>query len=121
MRQSDEARDLFNQRCVTIGTALMQFSDWLKDLAPKDEIHMWGNGSDFDNVILTSAYRSTGIPLPWNFWSNRCYRSMKSLHPEIEMMRTGTHHNALDDAESQAMHLMAILNAPEPVRMARAA
>lgn len=121
MKQSDEARDLFNQRMVTIETALAQFSDWLKELAPRDEIHVWGNGSDFDNVILTSAYRATEIPLPWNFWNNRCYRSIKSLHPEIQMSRQGTHHNALYDAESQARHLMAILNAPEPVKLARAA
>ncbi len=113
MQQSDAARSLFSKQGIPLETAIKDFSCWLGKIALRDDIRMWGNGSDFDNVILSSAYRSLGIPLPWNFWSNRCYRSIKSLHPEIKMQRTGTHHNALNDAESQALHLMAILNAPE--------
>jgi len=46
---------------------------------------------------------------PWYFWNDRCYRTMKSLYPQIPMERDGVHHNALDDAISQARHLMAIL------------
>jgi inhibitor of KinA sporulation pathway (predicted exonuclease) len=33
---------------------------------------------------------------------------VKNLHPEITMNRTGTHHNALDDARNQAQHLIDI-------------
>lgn len=34
---------------------------------------------------------------------------MKALHSEIKMVRTGIHHNALDDAQSQAEHLISII------------
>ena len=34
---------------------------------------------------------------------------MQNLRPEVPMARGGTHHNALDDAKSQATHLMAMI------------
>jgi inhibitor of KinA sporulation pathway (predicted exonuclease) len=34
---------------------------------------------------------------------------MKNMYPAIKLARTGTHHNAVDDAASQAYHLMNIL------------
>lgn len=74
-----------------------------------DEVRIWGNGSDFDNAILACAYAATGFRLPWQFWNNRCYRTLKNLHPGITMKRQGTHHNALDDAKSQALHAIEIL------------
>ncbi len=46
---------------------------------------------------------------PWNFWNNRCYRTLKNLHPKIELVRTGVHHHALADAKTQALHLLEIL------------
>jgi exodeoxyribonuclease VIII len=68
---------------------------------------IWGNGADFDNVILASLYNAYKIPQPWHFGSNRCYRTLKSLHlPRLN--RQGTHHNALDDAVSQASHVQDI-------------
>ena len=36
---------------------------------------------------------------------------MKSQAPHVKMPRTGTHHNAIDDAKSQALHLMEISSA----------
>lgn len=69
---------------------------------------VWGNGAAFDNVILAEAYERTGVMRPWQFWQDRCYRTIKSAYPDVELRRTGTHHNALDDARTQAEHLMAI-------------
>lgn len=68
----------------------------------------WGNGATFDNVIIRSAFRSTGQDAPWQFWHDRCYRTMKELPGAPKMKRTGVHHSALDDAESQAHHLLEI-------------
>lgn len=104
MRRSEEARAEFDEDATTLFDALMAFAEW----AGKGAI-VWGNGSDFDNVILASAYRLMKIPAPWIFWNNRCYRTVKALHPEIALERTGTYHRAVDDAESQARHLMRIL------------
>lgn len=78
-------------------------------LAPRDEIRVWGNGAAFDNVILASAYRRVTAGTPWQYWNDRCYRTVKALHPDVPMQRTGDHHNALDDAISQAHQLIAML------------
>jgi len=72
---------------------------------------LWGNGSTFDNVILSNAYRAIGVKQPWDFWNDRCYRTLKSLYPHVKLERSGVAHNALDDAKSQAMHAVRIINA----------
>ena len=88
---------------VDLGSALAGFSDWFGDEKP-----IWGNGATFDNVILRSAYRACGLDYPSRFWLDRCYRTVKSLAPGIELVREGTHHDACDDARCQAKHLQAI-------------
>jgi hypothetical protein len=107
LKQGDGARgQLVNPSLdrQPIKTALMDFSLWL----PKGAV-VWGNGADFDNVILSSAYTACGQKTPWDYWNNRCYRTVKNLKPSIELVREGVHHNALDDAISQAKHLQKIL------------
>ena len=114
MKQSDAARDVFNMTTLEnvsdLPTALRDFSDWLARTGQDFDYKVWGNGASFDNTILRHAYEQTGIPAPWQFWNDRCYRTFKGMWPQIKMTkRTGTHHNALDDAISQADHLSEIL------------
>ena len=114
LQQSDAARAPFMQsdQSKTFGLhdVLLQFGRWLSECTTcaDGEAKVWGNGSDFDNVILASAYRAVGLPVPWKFYHSRCYRTLKSLLPETKLLRTGTHHNALDDAVTQANHLLLI-------------
>ncbi|MBD8677953.1 3'-5' exonuclease [Sphingomonas sp. CFBP 13720] len=68
-------------------------------------VEIYGNGSDFDNAILATAARAVDLDLAWSFWENRCYRTIKARSPGVNIYRQGTHHNALDDAISQAEHL----------------
>jgi exodeoxyribonuclease VIII len=103
-KQSTEARAAFNEPGITIVQALEEF----KHFANKDSV-IWGCGSDFDNVLLTNAYNKTNIEQPWKYYNNRCYRTMKNMVPSVKIKRSGTHHNAIDDAASQAHHLMKIL------------
>lgn len=72
---------------------------------------IWGNGSDFDNLLLGDMYDAFSIKRPWSYSKNRCYRTMKNLYgvPGIQE-RTGVQHNALDDAVTQALHLQEIFN-----------
>jgi exodeoxyribonuclease VIII len=93
--------------------ALDMFADWLTKTTNGQEPHVWGNGAAFDNVILASAYRNAGKPQPWKHWNDRCYRTVKALYPAVKLERTGTHHIAVDDAESQARHLIAMLGRVE--------
>lgn len=104
MKQSDAARGAFRDGGEPIGAVLDAFRDWLP-ARPR----VWGNGAGFDNVILAAAYRRSGRIVPWEFWHDRCYRTIVALHLDMRRAQAGTHHNALDDALSQAMHLVEIL------------
>lgn len=100
----DEARkELMACPRLPLRTALLMFMEWLKGDRP-----VWGNGATFDNVILRNAYKAAGLGVPWSYWNDRCYRTMKSQYPDVKLVRKGTHHSAAADAVSQAVHLQAI-------------
>lgn len=94
---------------ATLAEALKAFAAWLTLHTDTKAVQVWGNGADFDNPILSAAYDAAGVPQPWGAYSGRCYRTLKSLCPSEKIVRTGTHHNALDDAVSQAEHAVRIL------------
>jgi exodeoxyribonuclease VIII len=106
MQQSDAAREVFKQQGEPLSVVLMEFARWLG--APK-EVVMWGNGSDFDNVILRNAYEVRKQYVPWMFWNNRCYRTVKSLFPEVKPETPVIKHHALEDAKAQALTLIKML------------
>lgn len=112
-KQSKEAQAVLRQAygeepgAIGLRYALRNFTAFLGASSPC----VWGNGSDFDNAMLTVAYERAGFPLPWKFSGNRCYRTLKNLAPRVPMDRFGTHHNALDDARSQAVHALSIFQA----------
>ena len=73
------------------------------------KVELWGNGADFDNVILGSLYEDFGIKRPWSYSRNRCFRTMKNIRGvPHKTERFGVHHNALDDAITQVEHLQKI-------------
>lgn len=101
-----EARDVMianMEAAMPLSDALIHFAVWLGGDRP-----MWGNGATFDNVILRNAYKLAGLDCPWQFWNDRCYRTMKNRVPSVKMQRKGIHHSALADAVSQAEHLQSI-------------
>ena len=109
MQQGDVARAaVYSKDGINLLPALLQFAQWLRECGPG--VKVWGNGSPFDNVILRSAYSALHMDAPWEFWNDRCYRTLKNLRPDIGFARGGTHHNALDDAITQARHAIAILS-----------
>ena len=118
LKQSDSARSAITDanNVLSLTVALRRFSAWMGDDAV-----VWGNGSDFDNVILSNAYKCCDLKQPWKYHNNRCYRTLKNLYPDITLDRQGVHHHALDDASYQALHLIKILKAykrptiPQPV------
>ena len=104
MGQSDSAKRVFSGERILINQALLDFKGWVED-----DDAMWGNSARFDCGILHEAYRICGIQTPWKWWNEKCYRTLKNTFPSIEFERTGVHHNALDDAKSQAWHAAKIL------------
>lgn len=104
---------------VPLKEALEELNDFFAELGGLRSIRLYGNGADFDNSILRVMYDAAGVPFLGSkagFFGGRCYRTLKNLNellgPEFgfgkltEDMRQGTYHNALDDARSQAIHLM---------------
>ncbi len=107
-RQSKAARDEIGgkEKAVPIKVALRAFAAWLH--AGEFEVAgVWGNGADFDNLILGNAYDALGILRPWIYSANYCMRTTKKLLTKIDLPRVGTHHNALDDAVWQAEYMIA--------------
>lgn len=114
--QSPEAREVLDRsldaaRSVPLATALKGLNSYLGRFGGRRDVRVWGNGSDFDNALLSVAYDATKIVPAWSFWNNRCYRTLKSIAPELKLEREGTYHNAFDDACNQAKHLLQVLEA----------
>lgn len=107
LKQSDAARSEFEKVQISLDAALKGFSEFCQRNIDKDS-GVWGNGVAFDNVILSNAYKLTGLKQPWMYWQDRCYRTLKQLLKCIPADEYGVAHNGLDDAIKQANHLIKI-------------
>lgn len=97
--------------------AMEAWNDWLADIgATVRKARLYGNGADFDNPILRVMQQAANVQ-PFGskagFFGGRCYRTLKTLDELFgpafsfsKLERAGVYHNALDDAKSQAVHLM---------------
>lgn len=113
MQQSDGAREVWtnknekseNKQC------LKQINEfWQVYPEHGRNIKVWGNGSTYDNVCLQSYIRTFKGRIPWNYKGDLCYRTIASLFGNRAVLeRVGNHHNGLDDAKTQAIHLMKML------------
>ncbi len=103
LQQNEYARSSLLTNQKRIQDALEAFTSFCDP-----EAKIWGNGASFDNVILASTYKRLHRIVPWKFFNDRCYRTIKNLFNDVEFERIGIHHNALDDAKSQAEHLIKI-------------
>lgn len=118
LSQGEAARAMYGEEKqkhkVKLKDALDELQHWYFCFeAYSEKVLTWGNGVGFDNTILRNAYDKTKMPCPFPFYNDRCYRTLKSLHPSIELKRVGVLHNALDDAKSQMSHMLEIFNRGE--------
>lgn len=102
-KRSEEARKTLITAQNNEGKDLVEVLNLFSAFCKKD-VKMWGNGSDFDNMMLGYVYEKLNVPLPWKYYNNRCYRTLKNLRKDIKLARVGTYHNAVDDARTQAEH-----------------
>jgi hypothetical protein len=109
-RQSAEARRVFTDPKTPLQIALTEFSQFCAMQTSSAKLRVWGNGSDFDNPILEDVFTAADCKVPWRFYNNRCYRTLKGFAPKLKLDRAGTHHNALDDAVTQAEHAVKLLD-----------
>ena len=118
LKQSDEARAAFddNERASLLKCALTNLRAFIQLESgasfPTDCIvHIWGNGPEFDCGMLADAYRDVlHAEPPWHFAGTRCLRTLRDLAPDVPRPEFGgVKHNALADAENQALHAVQIM------------
>jgi 3' exoribonuclease, RNase T-like len=105
MGQSAEARAAFtDQNRVSTYDAITDFRNWWVDMELKHlpESYLWCHGATFDAPILEAVYNSIGHQAPFKFYNVRDTRTLYALAGVYPDRNKGTHHNALDDAVSQA-------------------
>lgn len=108
MSQSPEAqRQTFLEGTqVNTAAALSSFADYIG--REGKDVRVWGNGAAFDNVVMKSLYKDFGIPLPWSYKNDRCFRTLASLTTAVTVPHAGVPHKALDDAITQARHAQCV-------------
>ncbi|EER3120288.1 exonuclease [Escherichia coli] len=114
LKQSREAQSAILTNEIPLDDALLQFREFIAENSGEFFVQVWGNGANFDNVILRRSYERQGIPCPWRYNNDRDVRTMVALGLVIDFdARTtipfeGERHNALHDARYQAKYVSAI-------------
>ncbi|HEI2318021.1 TPA: 3'-5' exoribonuclease [Escherichia coli] len=114
LKQSREAQSAILTDEIPLDDALLQLREFIDENSGEFFVQVWGNGANFDNVILRRSYERQGIPCPWRYHNDRDVRTIVELGKAIDFdARTaipfeGERHNALDDARYQAKYVSAI-------------
>lgn len=113
MQQAPDVRKEVSARLLSGGgepveEALAKFSLFWSTHCDKNT-KIWGNGADFDNPILTSAYKRCGFKeTPYAPFSGRCFRTIKAMariNGVASPYKPRVAHDASEDAWAQAMNL----------------
>ena len=111
--QSEAARRGIMFNAEDIRVVLTDFAAFIAEHSRRQDVRVWGNGSDFDNTLLNSAYLRADMKTPWSPFKNRCFRTVRNMYPSVEYNTDDKGegaHNALTDAIFQAKHLFRIKN-----------
>lgn len=109
-KQTDDARKAWDQAdAPSLYQGMKAFYQWCQRVAADKYLCPWGNGADFDLVLLKNAFDALDVEPPWRYYNHHCFRTMKNVMPVEPPAREGTHHNALDDAIYQVQYLQKIL------------
>lgn len=82
---------------VELERALDEFTEYYQGAA-----EIWANSPSFDCEILDAAYKAVDEDAPWDYYDERCFRTLRSLPLITEKPQRGNEHDALDDARYQA-------------------
>ncbi|EOL4694592.1 3'-5' exoribonuclease [Escherichia coli] len=114
LQQSSEARTAILTDKIPMDDALLQFREFIDENSGEFFVQVWGNGSNFDNVILRRSYERQEIPCPWRYTNDRDVRTIVALGLVMDfdarsvITFEGERHNALHDARYQAKYVSAI-------------
>ncbi|EFK4516357.1 exonuclease [Escherichia coli] len=113
-KRSREAQSAIFTDEISLDVALRLFIEFIEKNSGGRFVQVWGNGANFDNVILRRSYERQGIPCPWLYYNDRDVRTIVELGNAIgfdvrmAIPFEGVPHNALDDARHQAKQVSAI-------------
>ena len=107
------------KKSYLIEKALLDFNEFLlKHFDDPANIQLMGNGSDFDNVILQTAFKKSLLTPSWPFSGNQSLRTavwlgrlILGIDPKYDIPFEGTKHHALHDARHEAKVLLNIFHA----------
>ncbi|EFD0563172.1 3'-5' exoribonuclease [Escherichia coli] len=114
VKRSREAQSAIFTDEISLDVALRLFIEFIEKNSGGCFVQVWGNGANFDNVILRRSYERQGIPCPWLYYNDRDVRTIVELGNAIgfdvrmAIPFEGVPHNALDDARHQAKQVSAI-------------
>ncbi|EFA1359966.1 3'-5' exoribonuclease domain-containing protein [Escherichia coli] len=114
LKQSREAQSDILTDEIPLDDALLQLREFIDENSGEFFVQVWGNGANFDNVILRRSYERQGIPCPWRYTNDRDVRTMVALGLVMDfdarsvITFEGERHNALHDARYQAKYVSAI-------------
>ncbi|HAU9016371.1 TPA: exonuclease [Escherichia coli] len=114
LQRSGEARAVILADRIPLDDALLQLREFIDENSGEFFVQVWGNGANFDNVILRRSYERQEIPCPWRYTNDRDVRTMVALGLVMDFDARnvttfeGERHNALHDARYQAKYVSAI-------------
>ncbi|HGW5745649.1 TPA: 3'-5' exoribonuclease, partial [Escherichia coli] len=114
LKQSREAQSAILTDEIPLDDALLQLREFIDENFGEFFVQVWGNGANFDNVILRRSYERQEIPCPWRYTNDRDVRTIVALGLVMDfdarsvITFEGERHNALHDARYQAKYVSAI-------------
>ncbi|ENB5568246.1 3'-5' exoribonuclease, partial [Escherichia coli] len=79
LQRSGEARAAILADRIPLDDALLQLREFIDENSGEFFVQVWGNGANFDNVILRRSYERQEIPCPWRYTNDRDVRTMVAL------------------------------------------
>ncbi|EFE5517702.1 exonuclease [Escherichia coli] len=114
LQRSGEARAAILADRIPLDDALLQLREFIDENSGEFFVQVWGNGANFDNVILRRSYERQEIHCPWRYTNDRDVRTIVALGLVMDfdarsvITFEGERHNALHDARYQAKYVSAI-------------
>lgn len=109
------AKLINNDKRIDYKEALQKFYDFcVTPVYGNDNVYLWGNGINFDNVILRQAYVDMGMTYPIRYDCDRDVRTIidlasiktcKTIKEIRSMFANSEEHNALQDCIYQASYV----------------
>lgn len=81
LQQSEEARSIYAKDTPksTLKDALIQFNEWLSSQGEPNDLYLWGNGKEFDNVIVRNAFDACRIKPNFSHWNDSDVRTIVKM------------------------------------------